>query len=284
VNIADLLNQTTKAFEQSLPASPRLDAEVLLARYLGIDRLALFKYPERVLPDEKIDEFHAWIERRLEGEPVAYITGCKEFWSLKLAVNPDVLIPRPDTEILVEEVLKCYADSDKRDISILDVGTGSGAIVIAIATELKNTRLGACDISVKAIAIAKRNAKDHGVSNRIDFFVGDLFTPVSGLFDAIVSNPPYIADSLYANLEPGVKDFEPPGALKGGPDGTEFHRRLIRESKHYLKDGGRLFMEIGLGQSQKVADLFKDETGYDAVAFRKDYSGIERCAMAIRRY
>jgi len=284
VNIASILNQTTKVFEQSLPTSPRLDAEVLLAGFLGIDRLDLFKSPDRTLTDEEMAGFRNWVERRRASEPVAYITGHKEFWSLNLVVNRNVLIPRPDTEICVEEVLKCYPFSDKRQLRLLDVGTGSGAIVIALATELKEARFCACDISAKAVAVAKRNAETHGVGDRIAFFVGDLFAPVDGLFDAIVSNPPYIEDDLYANLSSGVKDFEPPGALRGGPDGTAFHRRLIQEGKHYLKDGGRLFMEIGSGQREKVADLFKNEPGYEGAAFRKDYGGIERCVTAIRRY
>ena len=134
MNIASILNQTTKVFEQSLPTSPRLDAEVLLAGFLGIDRLDLFKSPDRTLTDEEMAGFRNWVERRRASEPVAYITGHKEFWSLNLVVNRNVLIPRPDTEICVEEVLKCYPFSDKRQLRLLDVGTGSGAIVIALAT------------------------------------------------------------------------------------------------------------------------------------------------------
>ena len=277
------MNQTTKDFENQYLASPRLDAEVLLARYLKVDRLELFKYPERELTNEEFEGVHKWVERRLMGEPVAYITGRKEFRSLEFEVNPDVLIPRPDTEILVEEVLKVYAVSDKRSIRILDVGTGSGAIIIALAFELKNASLWACDISPKAIQVALRNAKTHSVDHRISFFVGDMFTPISGLFDCIVSNPPYIEDGLFAALSREVKNFEPRTALTGGPDGSQFHQRLIREGKHYLTEGGRLFMEIGSGQKKKVGCLFSNETCFEGIAFRKDYGGIDRVAMARRK-
>ncbi|MBN1662645.1 MAG: peptide chain release factor N(5)-glutamine methyltransferase [Deltaproteobacteria bacterium] len=283
MNVATILNQTTKDFENNGLASPRLDAEVLLARLLKVDRLDLFKYPERELTDKELADFHPWVYRRRMGEPVAYITGRKEFWSLELIVNPDVLIPRPDTEILVEEVLKYYKDSDKTDARILDVGTGSGAIIIALAAELKNASLSACDISSKAIQVALRNAEAHSLAHRIAFFAGDMFAPVSGLFDGIVSNPPYIEDDTFYALSREVRNFEPASALMGGPDGMNFHRRLIRKGKHYLKKGGRLFLEIGAGQKETVVGLFRNEGDYEDVACRKDYGGIERCITARRK-
>ncbi|MBN1380728.1 MAG: peptide chain release factor N(5)-glutamine methyltransferase [Deltaproteobacteria bacterium] len=277
------MNRATREFADRKLVSPRLDAEVLLARCLGADRVELYKYPAKVLTAQELDGFQRWVERRLRGEPVAYITGRKEFWSLDFEVNHDVLIPRPDTEILVEEVLKVYGNSDKEEIRILDVGTGSGAIIIALALELKDASCWACDISAKAVEVARRNAETHGVAHRISFSVGDLFTPATGRFDCIVSNPPYIDDRLYETLSREVKDFEPRTALSGGPDGMQFHRRLIREGKHHLKEGGRLFMEIGPGQKEKIADLFRKEPAYEGAWFRKDYGGIDRCVTAWRR-
>lgn len=282
MNVIHLLNDAAKAFAAEKLASPRLDAEVLLARYLHVDRVALYKDPDRMLTSEETAGFQAWIDRRRAGEPVAYITGRKEFWSLDLDINKEVLIPRPDTEILVEEILKEYAVSDTRNLRLLDVGCGSGAIVIALATELKNALFEACDISETAVALALRNARNCDVDHRIAFRVGDLFAPLSGLFDGIVSNPPYIDEGLYQTLSREVKDFEPPTALLGGPDGLIFHRRLIREGKAYLKEGGRLYMEMGAGQADKVAAFIRNEPGYGDIVIRQDYGGIERCISARR--
>lgn len=282
MNVVNILNKAAKLFSSEQLASSRLDAEVLLAGLLNVDRVELYKHPDRELSNEESIGFQSWIERRMKGEPVAYITGRKEFWGLNFAVNREVLIPRPDTEVLVEEVLKEYADSDKEGLRALDVGCGSGAIAIALATELKKTLLEATDISQGAVDVARLNAEKHGVGDRISFSTGDLFSPVTGLFDCIVSNPPYIGDEEFASLSREVRDFEPEGALRAKGDGLYFHKRLISEGQPYLKIGCRIFLEIGLRQAQSVTDLIKAAGVYGDVRIRRDYGGIERCISARR--
>ncbi|GAI58991.1 unnamed protein product, partial [marine sediment metagenome] len=235
----------------------RLDAEVLLSTYLNTDRSGLYVNIERLLTDEELNGFLSWVKRRQKGEPVAYITGRKEFWSLNFEVNSKVLVPRPETELLVEEVLKACSYMGERDIDILEIGTGSGAISVAIASDLKNVSIVATDISAEAIEVARRNAKKNGAAGKISFLYGNLFEPVSGKFDIIVSNPPYISEEEFENLPVEVRDFEPKKALLAGPDGTEFHYDLIRKGSRYLKYGGWFFIEIGAGQKNTVEGMLR---------------------------
>jgi release factor glutamine methyltransferase len=262
--------------------SPRLDAEVLLMCFLGIGRLQLCMQPERELSEGEAAGFARWVERRNLGEPVAYIVGEKEFWSLRFDVGCEVLIPRPETECLIEEVLRCCRPPGA-GLRILDIGTGSGAIGVVLARELPAARVVATDISAGALAVARRNALIHGVADRMDFFRGDLLAAVSGNFDVICSNPPYIPEGQYDLLPAGIRDFEPRGALIAGPDGLVFHRRIIREGSNRLKTGGRIFLEIGEGQCDRVEALFREACGYDEISFRKDYGGIDRVASAGRK-
>ena len=191
--------------------SPRLDAELLLSFCLNCERLEFYKNPKRSLKEEEKTAFQNLVARRLKWEPVAYITGRKDFWSFVLEVNNSVLIPRPDTEVLVEEALDIIRSGSSPDINILDIGTGSGAIALALAKEIPIARITATDISTAALEMAKKNARNLGLDSLIDFRQGNLFTPVDNLFDIIVSNPPYISEEEYRNLSPGVKDYEPPG-------------------------------------------------------------------------
>jgi release factor glutamine methyltransferase len=281
-DIRTILHRSTRDLTAYGSPSPRLDAELLLMRLLGMDRLRLFMRPEREVSEEEIAGFARWVERRSLGEPVAYILGEKEFWSLRFEVGREVLIPRPETECLIEEVLRFYR-SPGDGLRILDIGTGSGAIGVVLARELPAARVAATDISPGAIAVASRNALAHGVAGRMEFFQGDLFAAVAGELDLICSNPPYIPEAEYAILPAGVRDFEPRGALIAGPDGLDFHRRIIREGLHRLKPGGRIFLEIGEEQRDPVEALFRDDGGYDEISFRKDYGGIDRVASARKR-
>lgn len=280
LNILKVLNRTTLDLMNGEIALPRLDAEVLLANYLNTDRSGLYMNLERLITDEKMDGFSSWIGRRQKGEPVAYIVGKKEFWSLNFEVNSRVLVPRPETECLVEEVLKTCSGQDDRDISILEVGTGSGAVSVAIASELKKARIVATDVSIEAIRLARKNADNNGVADKITFLCGSLFEPVSGKFDIIVSNPPYISEEEFDRLPLEVRNFEPKEALIAGPEGTEFHYNLIVEGSCYLKCGGWLFMEMGAGQKTMVKSMFRENKTYDNVSFRADYAGIDRVVMA----
>ena len=280
-DIRTILHRTTRDLTAGGSPSPRLDAEVLLMRFLRMDRVQLCMQPERELSEEEAAGFACWVERRSLGEPVAYILGDKEFWSLRFEVNREVLIPRPETECLIEEVLRLYRPPGE-GLRVIDIGTGSGAIGVVLARELPAARVVATDISPGALAVARRNALSQGVAGRMEFFQGDLFATVSGDLDIICSNPPYIPEDKYALLPAGIRNFEPPGALIVGPDGVAFHRKIIREGAHRLKAGGRIFLEIGEGQRDRVAALFREEGGYGDIDCRKDYGGVDRVASARR--
>lgn len=280
LNVLTVLNQTALNFQEKGFSSSRLDAEVLLSAYLKTDRSGLYANSERLITDEELNGFSSWVERRQKGEPVAYITGRKEFWSLSFEVNSAVLVPRPETELLVEEILKVCSEVKDRETAILEVGTGSGAISVAVASDFKKAHIVATDTSIEAIKVARKNAANNGVTERIFFLHGNLFEPVSGKFDIIVSNPPYISEEDFEHLPVEIRIFEPKEALLAGPDGTEIHYDLIREGGHYLKSGGWLFMEIGAGQKGAVEDMLRKNKVYDSIGFRTDYGGIERVAMA----
>ena len=238
MTIREMLHEAVQAFTHAGLASPRLDAEVLLAHGLGQSRVFLFAHSEQTLTDEQVRTYRHFVSRRVEKEPVAYIVGYKEFWSFALDVDRRVLIPRPETEILVEEALKIAIDFDNVATRILDVGVGSGAISLALASELKHAHIVGVDASPGAIVVAGSNARKLGLEHRVSFVVGDLTRPFSGVFDMMVSNPPYIAASDMADLPEGVKGFEPHGALDGGPDGLFFYKDLVREGEKRLKKRG----------------------------------------------
>ncbi len=277
MNVGELLAGTARSFEIEGILSARLDAEVLLSRYLQINRTDLYTRNDRALPADALSGFARWVERRLRREPVAYIVGSKEFWSLTFDVTPAVLIPRPDTEIIVEEVL-AEAKHCAGDCRILEIGTGSGAISITLAREIKGAFIVATDISPAAVQIAGHNARRLGVGDRIAFLVGDMCQPVSGRFDVVVSNPPYIADAEFRNLPVDVAGYEPETALRAPGDGTAFHGELITGARYLLKKGGWLFMEIGNSQRAHIEKLFRESNQYDSIDFRKNYSGIDRVA------
>jgi release factor glutamine methyltransferase len=281
-DIRTTLHRTTRDLAACGSPSPRLDAEVLLMRLLKMDRLQLLMRSERGLSEEEAAGYACWVERRSLGEPVAYILGEKEFWSLRFEVGREVLIPRPETECLIEEVLRFYPPPGE-GLRVLDIGTGSGAIGVVLARELPAARVAATDISPGALAVASRNALAHGVAGQMEFFQGDLFAAVVEELDIICSNPPYIPEDEYAMLPEGIRDFEPRGALIAGPDGLDFHRRIIGQGLSRLKSGGRIFLEIGEGQRDRVETLFRDACGYGDISFRKDYGGIDRVASARKR-
>lgn len=269
--------------ERAGSTSPRLDAEVLLASHLHVDRLELYKAPDQRLVIDEITGFEKWLDRRSQGEPVAYIVGVKEFWSLSFAVNREVLIPRPETEILVEEAIQTsryLGQLGQSGPSILEIGVGSGAISVALASELPDARLTATDISAGALSLARRNACFHGLEGRIEFLAGSLFEPVVGTFDLIVSNPPYISAAEFARLPRGVKEYEPPGALLAGENGIFFHRQIIAGGAEHLRKGGWLLMEIGERQGKEAAKMFEEAAIYEDISIRLDYGGMERVIKA----
>ncbi len=274
MTVREILNDTTRLLEDAGIPSARLDAEVLLAFCLKNDRLEFLKNPEMRISKSRLAVFKKLVSRRIKSEPMAYLTGRKEFWSFVLEVNKDVLIPRPDTEIIVEEALDIAKAINQP--SILDIGTGSGAIALALATELPESKITATDISAAALRIAKKNTHTLNLEKQIEFLEGDLFAPVEGLFDIIVSNPPYISAAEYIELPAGVRNFEPRIALFAGQTGVEFYEKLIYQSGNYLKQDGWLLLEIGAPQAEKIRDIMQERGFFENITVRQDYAGHDR--------
>lgn len=274
--VKDLLNKASERLLQSGIDTPRLDAEVLLARATASSRTELIAHPEAVPPAGQTAQFHGWVEKRSERVPLAYIIGSREFFGLELEVTPAVLVPRPDTETLVETAIGLLRG---RPCVIADLGVGSGAIAVALAVSLPEAHVYGTDCSEEALEIARRNADRHGVGRRVHLRHGDLLGPLDGLdFDAILSNPPYVRSDEITHLQPEIALFEPRGALDGGPDGLDYYRRIVPDSRDFLRPGGWLAVEIGIGQSAEVCNLFR-ENGYIEVHAVKDLAGIERVAL-----
>jgi release factor glutamine methyltransferase len=262
------------------PERARADAELLLLFVACRRRASLFAHGNDVLEQEAFDCYCALLERRRAGEPVQYITGEVEFYRLPLRVTPDVLIPRPETEILVERVVE-HAPLF-RGPRIVDVGTGSGAIAIALAHEWPDAAITAIDVSAAVLKVAQSNAQKNDLAERIRFLEGDLLTPVSNeRFEFVVSNPPYVPSADRDTLAVEVRDHEPALALFAGDDGLAVYRRLIPAAIAVLEPGGFICLEIGFGQSEAVAALLA-EAGFDDVAFAPDLQGIARVATARR--
>lgn len=278
-SIKSILQDASKRLKAHNIESPRLDAEILLAHVLKCRRLQLYIDAEKVLPLEKVLRFNELINRRLNGSPVAYIVGKKDFMGLTFAVNEKVLIPRPETEILTELVGE-HLRGLGREVIFADLGAGSGAISISILKFVKAARAFAVDISPQALEVAKFNAIKFHVEDRIEFFCGDLFAPLTGkFFDAIISNPPYIPTHELETLQAEVQ-HEPRLALDGGEDGLNFYRRIIFDAPKFLVDGGALAVEVGINQAVAVKALFEQNNFVD-VEIIKDLAGIERVVVGI---
>ena len=272
-SVFEVIKAASEQFSAAHIDNPRLDAEILLAHVLKWRRLRLYVDSDKILPLESVLRFNQLVNQRLEGFPVAYLTGSKDFMGLTFAVNENVLIPRPDTEILAEGVGK-YLRGLGREVIFADLGAGSGAICVSILKFVKNACAVAVDISESALDVAKLNAAKFHVEDRIKFFCGDLFEPLTGKFDAIVSNPPYIQTNDLKNLQSEVKR-EPRLALDGGIDGLNFYRRIFSDAPRFLVKGGLLAVEIGINQAQAVKTLAEAANFVDIQIF-KDLAGIER--------
>lgn len=264
--------------------SARLDAEVLLGDVLAMTREQLVSMPDVPLTGAQIEHYEETLRRRFEREPVAYITGRQEFWSQGFHVTPDVLIPRPETERLVEIALRIASGiNHAAPMRILDIGTGCGAVVISLAKELASAELWATDVSKAAVAIARGNAVRNGVSEKIKFRCGDLFAPIdgeAGQFTLIVANPPYIRTGEIAGLAPEVSRWEPRVALNGGTDGADFYRRIAARASCYLALHGGVALEIGSDMGAAVARIFDDTGRYANARVFKDYAGRDRVFVA----
>lgn len=262
-------------------AAAALEARLLLEQAAGLDRASLLSQARDPVAPAAAARYERLLAQRERRVPLAYLAGEREFWSLRLKVDPRVLVPRPETETLVEAALERLSPG----ASVADVGTGSGAIVIALALELGCGEFFGTDRSAGALAVARENAAAHGLGGRIDFRLGDLLAPLScrvGSLDALVSNPPYIPTAELAGLQPEVRDFEPRDALDGGPDGLAVIRALVAGAPPLLRSGGWLLLEIGAGQGAAVLALLEGNGAFEGISCRRDLAGIERVVVARR--
>jgi release factor glutamine methyltransferase len=284
LTVLESLKLSTEYLNKKGIESPRLNAELLLADILGLKRLELYLQYERPLSEAEKSKYREYLARRGNREPLQYILGYAEFMGEKFKVNKNVLIPRPETELLVEKIVN---ENLLFGGKILDIGSGSGNIAIMLAKALPEAEIFSIDVSEKAIEIAKENArtilKDE---NRVNFiradFINDDILSIAGTVDIIVSNPPYIAEEELKSLEPEVKDHEPSSALTDGGDGFLFFKTIARKGKDLLSDKGLVYLELGAGQSERVKSIF-EENGYQNVEIIKDYAGIERILKAVKK-
>lgn len=281
MNIRELLATTAEYFKKYGLEEPRLDAEVLLAHVLKKERIQLYVDFDQPLNERELDQYRQLVYKRARNYPVAYLLGKKEFMSLDFTVNEDVLIPRPETEELVENLIEYCKSRNLTEPNIVDVGTGSGAIAVSLAYYIKGARILAIDISPGALEIARENINRYNLEDRVKVMEGDLLTPLIWLnkdnVDIVVSNPPYIDDEGMAGLSREVKK-EPELALYGGVDGLDYYRRLIPQGLKVLKDDGLMALEIGYNQAAAVRELFG--SSWRQVEIKKDYSGHDRMVFA----
>lgn len=263
--------------------TPRLDVELLLQKALGnVDRIYIHINLSKELTKDQYDLFLEMIKDRINGRPIAYIVGNREFMGLDFFVKEGVLIPRPDTEPLVEEVIELC--NEKNSVEILDIGTGSGAITISLAKYIKNSKVTSFDISDIPLEVGRQNAINNGVEDKTIFIKSDLFSAIKNKeikFDVIVSNPPYIPKKDIETLHTQVKDYEPYNALEGGEDGLDFYREITKQSKTYLKSNGILAYEVGHDQAEDVSKIMSDN-GYTKIYTKKDIQGIDRVVIGFK--
>lgn len=277
--IGKLLKWTEEYFTKAGIDTPRLDGEVLLCHVLKKERIHLYVHFDQPLTKEELAQYKMCIKERVQHKPVAHIVGHKEFMGLDFKVNEATLIPRPDTEILVEAVISRLKTGQEGLGTIADIGTGSGAICLSLLNYLPDLKAVTVDISPEAIEVAKENAELLDLSDRVEFCHGDMLEPIRDRkFTAIVSNPPYIPEDDIDGLEPDVRDFEPISALVAGPDGLDFYRRLVAEAGNMIDDDGFLALEIGINQAEALKALGQ-EHGWGRCEIVKDLAGIDRVVI-----
>jgi len=279
MNIENILNEGTNILQKSKILNPQLDSEILLSDSIKRDKKHIILNPKELLNSEQLDKFKSLIERRKKGEPIAYLINKKEFWKDEFFVNKDVLIPRPDTELIIEQVLKIYLKD--RQLQVLDIGTGSGCILLSILKERPNFYGTGIDISKKSINVSKFNAKRLNLTSRVKFFHSSVDNFKIGKYDLIVSNPPYIELLNLKYLEKDIVNFEPKLALSGGLDGFSKIRKVINKARTLIKKNGKFILEIGFNQKNKVKKILKEESFYVNKAIR-DYGNNDRCIISTK--
>jgi len=287
--IGRIIEWTRGFFEKKDIAQPRLEAEILLAHVLGRERIDLYlKYDEPVA-DEPRAEFRELVRRRADHEPTRYLVGTCEFMSLAMKVTPDCLIPRPETEMLVEEVLrraKTRGPTPADAVAAIDLCTGSGCVAVSLAVHLPGSRVVATDVSAAALAVAQANAEAHGVADRVALLEGDLYDALDAAdaqpADFLLANPPYVTEAEWQGLAPEIREHEPRGALVAGPRGTEVIERIVKGARAYLRPGATLLVEIAAGQGAAAAEAASGVRGLTDVKILKDYAGLDRILAACR--
>jgi len=284
--MSGIVNWASNILREHGVDSPRLDAEIILAYLMGCKRIDLYTHPAKDISESVAVSYKKAIQRRAQRVPLQYITNHAEFMSLDFYVDERVLIPRPETELLVEAVIKkSQILSKEREIVIVDIGVGSGNIAITLATKISNARIFAVDISSDALIVAKINAERHHVLDKITFLCGDIFKPLEGYgieskIHFIVSNPPYVAIDEFENLQEEVRNYEPYGALVSGQDGLQMFKRIIAGANIWLKPGGLIVCEVGEKQIRTVACLLEDAGCFKKTEFIEDYQHIYRIIVA----
>ena len=279
MNIENTLNQGISILKANNIRNPHLDSEILLSVSINKDKKHIILNSKEILNSKQLESFNSFIERRKKGEPIAYLIKKKEFWKNVFYVNKDVLIPRPDTELIIEQVLKIYPN--KSQLQVLDIGIGSGCILLSILKERPNFYGTGIDISKKSINVSKFNAKQLNLSNRVKFFHSSVDNFKNGKYDLVVSNPPYINLLSLKYLEKDVINFEPKLALSGGFDGFSKIRKVINKAKTLIKKNGKFILEIGFNQKNKVKKILKEEGFYVNKAI-KDYGNNDRCIISTK--
>ena len=283
--VGRLLAWTVDYLEQHGGESPRLDAEVLLAEARGCDRIDLYTAFNETTDDRTRTAFRELVRRRAEGAPVAYLVGRREFYSLSFRVTPDVLIPRPETELVVVALLDLVkASGSSASVAIADVGTGSGAIAVAVAKHCQACQITAIDVSQRALDVATRNVADHGVADRVELALGNLLAdlPADHRFNYIVSNPPYVTTAEWETLAREVKDHEPQTALVAGPRGTEVIEPLVAQAAERLRPGGWLIIELSPMIVEAVEKILAADGRFSQITILKDIAGLPRVVQAQR--
>ena len=275
LTVLESINLSTEFLKNKGIESPRINAELLLAKILNCKRLDLYLSFDRPLSESETNQYRECIKRRSKFEPLQYIIGSVEFYGLEFKVNSSVLIPRPETEILVEKIIETH--KEKPGLKILDIGTGSGIIAICLAKHLVDSNITAVDVSKDALTTAKENAVLNSVEDRINFYQADILKEEipENEFNIIVSNPPYISYEEFPSLQPELRNYEPKEALTDDSDGLSFYRAITKIGKKKLKDGGKLFFEVAQNQSERVRAIL-DKEEFINIIFQKDYLNIER--------
>jgi len=282
--IQKLLNRVTEDFESKGIESARLSAELLLSNVLEMKRIELYTQFDREVAKEQLDRLRDLVKQAEEGEPIAYLTGKTEFYSLELDITPDCLIPRPETELLVERAIEFLRSRNGKQV-VCDPCTGCGCISVAIARNYPDVHIIATDVSDAALKTAAKNIEKHGLKERITLLCGDLFDPIVpqlsvSKFDLIVCNPPYVSAAEFERLDKNVKDYEPKSALFGGADGLDVYRQLCEKADAFLKPDGVLIMEIGYRQGQAVREMFEQSGCFSEITVERDLHDNDRIAMA----